>query len=436
MDEDKITPVYAFDDTALNRVMPVCQVLRFPDIMDPEVLRTSLKSLLEIGNWKKLRGRWRLDTEIWPVLIPPEWPQSMSDLADPKSDLPILGLHVISFSNATVVALNYSHVLMDGGGANAFMKAWTNVVNGRQADVAPLAGAWSDPLDLIRQEIEQNGTEKFVLQDRVIDMGDFLPDDKDAKVQDPLWDMSSPESRWRIICLTSRAADAILKQARDSLPSDSFATEDDMIAGWIAKTVAGFLPASRPVNLMRVYDLRRALAKAGLLEPEAAYVQNMYQMAWTLTPEAKFLADAPLGKIAVGLRSTLSEQTTIGQIRATIKARLDSGMTPLYGDPKGMVFTANSRVKNHNCRKMDFSGAVKSACGVDKNGDMADEDKLAQAGTPDYIETLVQLPGPPPGPNFIQGAIDRNGNRTICTFLSNTMWLKMEEALKELDQLV
>lgn len=56
-----MTPVYAFDDTALNRVMPVCQVLRFPDIMDADVLRTSLEKLLEIGDWNKLRGRWRLD---------------------------------------------------------------------------------------------------------------------------------------------------------------------------------------------------------------------------------------------------------------------------------------------------------------------------------------------------------------------------------------
>lgn len=61
VDVDKITPVYAFDDTALNRVMPVCQVLRFLDILDPDVLRTSLETLLEIGDWKKLRGRWRID---------------------------------------------------------------------------------------------------------------------------------------------------------------------------------------------------------------------------------------------------------------------------------------------------------------------------------------------------------------------------------------
>ncbi|KAL1871069.1 hypothetical protein Daus18300_004814 [Diaporthe australafricana] len=246
MDQDEVTPVYAFDDTALNRIMPVCQVLRFPDIMDPEVLRTSLESLLEIGNWKKLRGRWRLDvslsslvrnrphspigiverivdstkTEIWPVLIPPEWPQSMSDLTDSKGDHPILGLHVMSFDDATIVVLNYSHVLMDGGGSSAFMEAWTNVVNGRQADVAPLPGAWSDPVDPIRQDINQNDAEPFVLQDRGIDMGDFLPDDKAAKVQDPLWDMSSPESRWRTICITSRAAELILMEAYDTMPSN------------------------------------------------------------------------------------------------------------------------------------------------------------------------------------------------------------------------
>lgn len=359
----------------------------------------------------------------------------MSDLTDPKGDHPILGLHVMSFDDATVIILNYSHVLMDGGGSNALMKAWTNVVNGRKADIAPLSGAWSDRLDLIRDDIKQNGADEFVLQDRVIDMGDFLPDDKATPVQDPMWDMSSPDSRWRVICLTHRAVEVILKQARNTLPPDSFATEDDMIAGWVAKTVAGFLPPTRPINLMRLYDLRRALTKAGILESETAHVQNMYQMAWTLIPEAKDLADAPLGKIAVDLRSSLSEQTTISQIRASFKERLDSGMTPLYGDPKGMIFTANSRVKNHNCKKIDFSGAVKSARAVDEKGSTTEEKMMEQAGMPDYIETLVQLPGPPPGPNFIQGAIDWDGNRTIFTFLSSAMWPKMEGVLRELDHL-
>lgn len=59
-DGDKVTPVYTFDDTVLNRIMPVCQVIRFRDIMDADILRKSLETLLDIGDWRKLRGRWRL----------------------------------------------------------------------------------------------------------------------------------------------------------------------------------------------------------------------------------------------------------------------------------------------------------------------------------------------------------------------------------------
>lgn len=66
MDEDKVTSVYAFDDTALNRIMPVCQVLRFRDIMDVNVLRTSLETLLDTGDWRKLRGRWKINVgRVW-----------------------------------------------------------------------------------------------------------------------------------------------------------------------------------------------------------------------------------------------------------------------------------------------------------------------------------------------------------------------------------
>lgn len=68
IDGDKTTSVYAFDDTTLNRVMPVCQVLRFLDVMDADILRISLEMLLKIGDWRKLRGRWRLDVHRGPFL--------------------------------------------------------------------------------------------------------------------------------------------------------------------------------------------------------------------------------------------------------------------------------------------------------------------------------------------------------------------------------
>lgn len=58
---DQVVQLYPFDDTALNRCMPVWGILRFSEILDAAKLRDSLAALTEINDWRKLRGRLRLD---------------------------------------------------------------------------------------------------------------------------------------------------------------------------------------------------------------------------------------------------------------------------------------------------------------------------------------------------------------------------------------
>lgn len=54
--------------------------------------------------------------DVAKTLCPPDWPRTLEDYTDPEVDEPLLGLHVLSFTDSTVVVLTYLHVLMDGGG--------------------------------------------------------------------------------------------------------------------------------------------------------------------------------------------------------------------------------------------------------------------------------------------------------------------------------
>jgi hypothetical protein len=54
------------DDTKILRSIIVTWTLRFNDVLDPEKLHSSLASLLEIGDWRKVGGRLRLKVEICP----------------------------------------------------------------------------------------------------------------------------------------------------------------------------------------------------------------------------------------------------------------------------------------------------------------------------------------------------------------------------------
>jgi hypothetical protein len=58
---DTIIPTFQFDDTATYRNTILCQMLCFDDVPDPDKLHDALKKLLEIGGWRKLGGRLRLN---------------------------------------------------------------------------------------------------------------------------------------------------------------------------------------------------------------------------------------------------------------------------------------------------------------------------------------------------------------------------------------
>lgn len=58
---DDVYPVHFFDDTKPFRGMLLNWTLRFDDVLDADKLQSSLARLLEIGDWRKLGGRMRLN---------------------------------------------------------------------------------------------------------------------------------------------------------------------------------------------------------------------------------------------------------------------------------------------------------------------------------------------------------------------------------------
>lgn len=61
---DTIIPVHSQDDTPVYRAIVIDFTLRFDDVLDPEKLRRALARLMEIGNWKKLGARMRVNVCI------------------------------------------------------------------------------------------------------------------------------------------------------------------------------------------------------------------------------------------------------------------------------------------------------------------------------------------------------------------------------------
>jgi hypothetical protein len=64
---DTIIPLHSKDDTKSIRPHIMDFTLCFDDVLDPEKLRSSLAKLMEIGDWRKLGARLRLNVIFTPT---------------------------------------------------------------------------------------------------------------------------------------------------------------------------------------------------------------------------------------------------------------------------------------------------------------------------------------------------------------------------------
>lgn len=61
MPGDEVIPMFSADDKPHNRAMVVEFTYRFDDVLDSQKLKSSLERLLELGEWRKLGARVRLN---------------------------------------------------------------------------------------------------------------------------------------------------------------------------------------------------------------------------------------------------------------------------------------------------------------------------------------------------------------------------------------
>lgn len=63
-EDDEIYPVHFIDQGGIIRQSIINYTFRYHAVLDPGKLRDSLVQLLEIGDWRKLGGRLRLNVRM------------------------------------------------------------------------------------------------------------------------------------------------------------------------------------------------------------------------------------------------------------------------------------------------------------------------------------------------------------------------------------
>ena len=90
------------------------------------------------------------------LTVPENSPTQLADWI--YTDRAQLGLHVVNFTDTTLVTLVWLHTLLDAMGRKALLLAWIAVLEGRDEDVPELWGYDFDPLKDLGVEPQDNGS--------------------------------------------------------------------------------------------------------------------------------------------------------------------------------------------------------------------------------------------------------------------------------------
>ncbi|KAK2049583.1 hypothetical protein LZ31DRAFT_549146 [Colletotrichum somersetense] len=349
-------------------------------------------------------------------------PRTLEDLL--SSDEPSIALHIVSFNDATLVGLLFSHVLFGAAGMQALVEAWSLVLAGREAEVPVLHGARRDILDDVGVDTDPE-KEAFLLDRRLLK--GFRHFRFSLRF---LWDiMRRPEIESKILCLPADFVAGLRAQAMADLHAMDekgmgtgeapFVSEGDVLTAWWTRIVCAARGSNRPVTVLNAVDITGRLKS--VFTPGKLYVQNFALGTWTILSAAEVLK-TPLGYVARCFRYDIQTQTTPSQLMTFMRRVRQRGRCktqPLYGDPNSMliIFTNWSRCKFFDC--IDFAPAVIHAVAElpavpeDNNnngnskpngGDSIVSDSISNGGGGDDLEKqannadIVQpLRRPPPG---------------------------------------
>lgn len=278
-----------------------------------------------------------------------------------ETDLPALSVHIVSFEDATLLSLSWSHVFLDAIGRQSLLKAWIAVLNGREDDVPPFVPFQVDPSESIAKGGEPSSHALYKHALSGIWFALFVIGFMYELI------VHSAEAS-RLICCPGPWVENLRQQAvADAIAGghgekDIFLSHGDVLLAWWTKvlTKTQNLSSSQPVNIMNVANLRGLFPDHLPENTEAAYISNAAISAHTFTTSGE-LASMSVGDLALRLRQDLQAQRTPEQARHFVAWQRESikqiGRSPLFGS-WNQIMVGFSNWHRGRFFDMDFSGAV------------------------------------------------------------------------------
>jgi hypothetical protein len=338
------------------------------------------------------------------------------------ADVPVLGLHIVSFRDATLVSLSWPHVFLDAMGMKALLSAWTLVLQGRDDEVQSFHGFDSDPL----KRLGENLVEPYKLADLRMGTWQMVVYGIRMVLESLLWGEEG-----RMLCVPA----SYIKNLRDKAIQDAaeesgedkpFLSEGDVLAAWWSRFAISQYPpnSTRTVHLSNAFELRSILAN-DLIPKGSAYCANAVLAIFTLL-SVKDITQKPVGHVALALRRSIVELGTRPQIEALASMVNESyaktGYPPLVGDATMHMinFTNWTKAKLY---ETDFSAAV-------VNHSQSNSERFNKPGMPSYIQPCGFSKSFSLRNAFSIVGKDAAGNYWMMGSLRKGIWGNIEETLK------
>ncbi|KAI0868946.1 hypothetical protein GGS24DRAFT_506236 [Hypoxylon argillaceum] len=530
---DKVVPVHYWDHYSKDAVIDF--TMRFDHKLDVGMLRRSLEKLLDRqDSWRRLGARVRLNIEgrleyhvpaeytkqrpaisfrhtpysmsikqhptgsrlptasaplsesSSPTIVPGEGFVSLTRRpGDPTSfedylytDRPMLGLHIVSFSDSTLVSLCSSHILFDAMGRKELLNAWSLTLQGREQEVLPLIE--TDPLATLgTQHRTTDGPlgsahEPYQHASKQLGLLQLLTLGMRQTLDKILHSKATEESR--IICVPQAFIDALRKDAflalqprNDKKPGEkaqanAFLSDGDILCAWwtrqiVSTRIRNTAHSSQTIAIMNMLGLRRLLRREKLLPESAGALIANAMVGLPAFIAARHIVGRPLGITAGILRTAIQELGTMAQVDALLglqrAANSNGGIPALFGNA-GMHMVVCTNWTQARFFELDFSAAV-----VPEEGEAEQVHGTLQMGPPGETDfdgndrgseqqmsareparriarpTSVQMHlNSASTPAFMMSIFtvlgkDEVGNYWITGTLRKKFWLGIEQALRE-----
>ncbi|KAG8168173.1 hypothetical protein KVR01_003862 [Diaporthe batatas] len=467
---DTVVKLATLENSLMMRSMCMNWTFRFEHALDVAMLQKSLEDLISKGhNWRKLGGRFRVNTEgqlelhipeefclkrpavqftdevhatsvhehvldgtlpgtedrpcvldtpeaLDVLLAGPDAPKSLDDWL--YSDRPALAVHVITFTDATFVTLSYSHCLVDGVGKREIMTNWCKVLAGRTDDVTPLADWDEDPLSIMCRSPSEHEERYVHAEDRLTGWHKWY------WVLRFIADRFSNRNhyRQRNVFIPASTMKRLRQEAADHpVTNKARLSDNQLLTAWLTRLACSPLKGSnRPIGITSAVDLR-GFPLPGL-RPGTVYLQNLLAYTWINTTEESLLR-SPLGTAVNLMRTSLKRQLTLPQVQIAAYLTHDAvgrtGTPDFFTGKDSFMVSVSSLAKAKYWEAVDFSPAILKSGNRDEN-----------AGRPTWQSSTPRSGMKPSCLVVVQGS-DLKGNWFAQMVLSQRAWMIVEHELSK-----